>query len=151
MTRSPQGQVVDVIPLQTPARIVWETLRGIRASFPGWHVWYSIDSATWNAHRKGQEPYFGSVPDGEPVFMVSSSSAAHLRSLLEAQTLSDMAREFPAWRIRRTGSGGWCASARGRCGVWLVQSPTESPLRETLRAMTQHGQRACTPRLDHST
>ena len=72
MTGSPQDQAVDVIPLRTPARVVWETLSGIRASFPGWHVWHSIDSATWNAHRKGQEPYFGPVPDGEPVFMVSS-------------------------------------------------------------------------------
>jgi hypothetical protein len=91
------------------------------------------------------------VPDGEPVFMVSSSSASNLVALLEAQTLSDMAREFPGWRIRRTGSGGWCASVRGQCGFRLVQSPTESPLRETLRAMAQHKQRACSPRLDHST
>ena len=143
MTGSPQDQAVDVIPLRTPARVVWETLSGIRASFPDWHVWHSIGSATWNAHRKGQEPYFGPVPDGEPVFMVSSSSAAYLVALLEAQTLSDMVREFPAWRIRRTGSGGWCASVRGQCGFRLIQGSTERPLRETLRALAQHRQSAC--------
>jgi hypothetical protein len=142
MTGSPQDQAVDVIPLRTAARMVWETLREIRASFPGWHVWHSIDSATWNAHRKGQEPYFGPVPDGEPVFMVSSSSAAYLVALLEAQTLSDMAREFPGWRIRRTGSGGWCASVRGQCGFRLIQGPTARPLKETLRALAQHRQSA---------
>jgi hypothetical protein len=142
MTGSPQDHAVDVIPLRTPARVVWETLSAIRASFPDWHVWHSINSATWNAHRKGQDPYFGPVPDGEPVFMVSSSSAAYLVALLEAQTLSDMAREFPGWRIRRTGSGGWCASVRGQCGFRLIQGSAERPLRETLRALAQHRQSA---------
>jgi hypothetical protein len=136
------GQNAEVILLRTPGRIIWETLREIRTSFPGWHVWHSAGSATWNAHRKECEPYFGPVPDGAPVFMVSSSSAAYLVTLLEGQTLSDIAREFPVWRIRRTGSGGWCAFARGAHGVRLVQSSAVAPLRETMRALTQHRQKS---------
>lgn len=142
MTDLADSQAINVIPLRTPARIVWETLSEIRASFPGWHVWLSTDSATWNAHREGREPYFGPVPDGAPVFMVSSSSAAYLVALLEAQTLADMTREFPAWQIRRTGSGGWCAVARGEHGVRLVQSSTVAPLMATVRALTHHRQKS---------
>jgi hypothetical protein len=136
------GENAEVILLRTPARIIGETLREIRAAFPGWHVWYSAGSATWNAHREGREPYFGPVPEGAPLFMVSGSSAAYLVTLLEGQTLSDIAREFPVWRIRRTGSGGWCAFARGEYGVRLVQSSAVAPLRETIRALTQHRQKS---------
>jgi hypothetical protein len=138
MTESSDVRAVNVVPLRTPARIAWETLRQIRASFPGWHVWYTTGSATWNAHREGREPYFGPVPDGAPVFMVSGSSAAYLIALLEGQTLIDMASEFPAWRIRRTSSGGWCAFTRGERGVRLVQSSAVAPLKETVHALAQH-------------
>jgi hypothetical protein len=140
MTVGTDVQAVNVVPLRTLARIVWETLPEIRASFPGWHVWYSDYSASWNAHRKGWEPYFGPVPDGAPIFMVSGSSAAYLITLLEDQTLIDITSGFPAWRIRRTGSGGWCASARGECGVRLVQGPAVAPLKETVCALTRHRQ-----------
>jgi hypothetical protein len=138
MTTGTDVQAVNVVPLRTLARIVWETLPEIRASFPGGHVWYSDYSATWNAHRKGGEPYFGPVPAGMPTFMVSSSSAAHLIALLEGQALIDMSREFAAWRIGRTDTGGWYALTRGRYGVRLIQSRVLTTLTETVRALTRN-------------
>jgi hypothetical protein len=89
MSDSTDVQATNVIPLRTAARVVWETSRKLRGSFPGWHIWYSTWSASWNAHRKGHEPYFGPVPEGVPVFMVSASSAPQLIALLEWQTLVD--------------------------------------------------------------
>jgi hypothetical protein len=138
MTEIADAQAVNVVSLPTPARIVWESLRGIRASFPGWHVWCTADSATWNAHREGREPFFGPLPDGAPVFMVSASTAAQLVALLERQTLGDMTREFPTWRIGRTDSGNWYALSHGRCGVRLVQGRDAALLRETVRALIRY-------------
>jgi hypothetical protein len=155
MTDDADVQVLNVIPLRTSARVMWETLRDIRASFPGWYVWHSAGSSTWNAHREGREPYFGPVPEGAPVFMVSASNAAQLMVMLEWQTLGDMAREFPAWRVGRTDSGGWYALARGHYGVRLIHGPAAAPLRETVRALIRAGQcdpaKEHTPHLDHST
>jgi hypothetical protein len=141
MTEGADVPAVNVVPLRTPARIVWEALGEIRASFPGWHVWHTADSATWNAHRKGQEPYFGPLPEGAPVFMVSASRASQLVALLECQTLGDMTREFSGWRIGRTATGSWYALTRGRYGVRLVQGQDAAPLEETVRALTRHCRR----------
>ena len=136
MTGSIDARAVDVIPLRTGTRVVWETLRELRGTFSGWHIWYSTWSASWNAHRKGQEPYFGPVPDGAPVFMVSAPTAPQLVALLEWQTLGDMTREFPDWQIGRTDAGWWYGTARAQHGVRLIQSVAAAPLGETIRALT---------------
>ena len=141
MTERSDVQAVNVVSLRTPARIAWEALHEIRASFPSWHVWYSVHSATWNAHRKGQEPYFGFVPDGVPMFMVSASTAAELVALLEWQVLGDMAREFPTWQVGRTDSGTWYALTHTQYDIRLVQGTPLIPLMETVRAIAQHWQR----------
>jgi hypothetical protein len=138
MTSSTDVQASNVIPLRTAARVVWETSRELRGSFSGWHIWYSTWSAKWNAHRKGQEPYFGPVPDEAPVFMVSASSAPQLENLLEWQTLGDLRREFPGWRIGRTHSGCWYAMTRSQHSVRLVQRPALVLLIEMLRALTRY-------------
>src|ERR1700761_2226937 len=148
---SPDNHGAEVIPLRTLARVVWEALEDVRASFPAWHIWYSDFSETWNAHRKGLEPWFGPVPDGAPVFMISGSTAADLVAELEDQTLADMAREFPSWRVSRTHSGGWGARTRTASCTRLVQSSAASPLAETIRAISRHGMGAGTPGLYHTT
>jgi hypothetical protein len=139
---SPGHRDAEIIPLRTPALVAWEVVQGVRASFPAWHIWYSDFSETWNAHRKGLEPWFGPVPDGAPIFMVSGSTAAALVVELEGQTLADLVREFPSWQIRRTKSGGWGAFSRTASGVQLVHGTTAAPLAETLRAIHQY-QRRC--------
>ena len=132
------GPAASLITLRTPAMIIQERLSEIRVSFPGWHVWHDTWwSDTWNAHREDRKPYFGPVPDGTPVFMVCAPSAPALVALLERQTLIDMGTEFPDWRIRRTGSGGWYAFAHGPHGVRAVQDLAITPLRETLRTLTR--------------
>ena len=137
MTGSTDIQAINVIPLQTAARAVWETSSELRSSYPGWHIWYSTWSASWNAYRKGQEPYFGPVPDGAPVFMVSASSVPQLVALLEWQTLGDLRREFPGWQIGRTDSGCWYAMTRGQRSVRLIQGLAAAPFGETMRALTR--------------
>ena len=141
MIKPGDGRAASVITLRTPAVIIQETLSEIRASFPGWHVWHDTWwSGTWNAHREDRKPYFGPVPDGAPVFMVCAHSAPALVALLERQTLIDMGTEFPGWRIRRTGSGGWYAFACGPYGVRVIQDLAITPLRDTLRALTRQRQ-----------
>ncbi len=139
MTDNPDTEAVNVVvPLRTPARAAWEASRELCRSFSGWHIWYSVWSASWNAHRKEQEPYFGHVSDGAPLFMVSASSATQLAASLEWQTLGDMAREFPAWRFGRTDSGGWYALNRGQCSVRVVQASVPASLVETVRALARY-------------
>jgi hypothetical protein len=87
-------------------------VREIGDAFPGWHVWYSDWSHTWNAHRKDAKPYFGPVVG--PAFMVSAYSAAKLVTLLEDQVRIDIAAEFPDWRVSQIAAGGWHAVGHGQ-------------------------------------
>jgi hypothetical protein len=104
--RDDGGEVID---FRRAVRIPEEEAREIGEAFPGWHVWYSDWSDTWDAYREGGKPYFGPVPDGGRAFMVSAYSASGLVALLENQVRADIAFEFPDWRVRQS-PGGWCAS-----------------------------------------
>jgi hypothetical protein len=55
-----------------------------------------------------RKPYFGPVPDGGRVFMVSAYNASDLVVMLEEQVRADIAVEFSDWRVRQS-PGGWCA------------------------------------------
>ena len=71
--------------------------------------------------------------------MVSAYSAARLLTLLHDQVRSDIAAEFPAWRVRQS-PGGWSAiwSCRPDSGdaavVQLVHHPAIVGLHQALRA-----------------
>jgi hypothetical protein len=95
----------DVIPPCKPARAVDETLREIGAMFPGWHVWYSSGSDTWNAHREDEKPYFGRPPVGSRKFMVSAYDAPGLVALLKHQDPAVTGPERPGCWIGRAAPG----------------------------------------------
>jgi hypothetical protein len=122
------------------AQVIREREREVRALFPGWHVWHSSWSDTWNAHREGEEPDFRR-PAGGRRFMVSAYDSADLVALLERQVVVDIRTEFPGWRVRRVASGGWYAIPHERAGsgdcavVRLVHDPFIVGLRSTLRAL----------------
>jgi hypothetical protein len=122
------------------AQVTRDKAREIRALFPGWHVWHSSWSDTWNAHREGEEPDFRR-PAGGRRFMVSAYDATDLVALLERQVEVDIKIEFPGWRVRRVVSGGWYAFPPDWAGnrdcavVRLVHDPFIAGLRSTLRAL----------------
>ena len=62
----------EVVVLRVPAQANETKAREIGALFPGWHVWYSDWSDTWDAYREGEEPYFGPGAVAGRAFMVSS-------------------------------------------------------------------------------
>ena len=65
--------------------------REIGMAFPGWHVWYTPESDTWNAHREGEKPFFGRLPGSSRRFMVSAYDAPGLIVLLEVQDRAEAA------------------------------------------------------------
>jgi hypothetical protein len=115
-------------------------VREIGALFPGWEVFYSTWSDTWNAWRHGEEPYFGRSASGRR-FMVSAFDAAGLVTSLERQVRIDIGMECPGWRVGQAASGGWYAIGGGRASnfpgafVQLVHDPAIAGLRSTLRAL----------------
>jgi hypothetical protein len=121
-------------------QVIQERAREIKTLFPGWHVWHSSWSDTWNAHREGEEPDFRR-PAGGRRFMVSTYDATDLVALLERQVGVDLKMEFPGWRVRREASGGWYAFPCERPGsrdcvvVRLVQDRFIVGVRSTLRAL----------------
>lgn len=125
----------EVIHFRRAVRIPEEEAREIGEAFPGWHVWYSNWSDTWDAYREGEKPYFGPVPDDGRAFMVSAYSASGLVTLLENQVRADIAVEFPDWRVQRS-PGGWSAiGPQGSNGavVQLVYGPALGGLLRALR------------------
>jgi hypothetical protein len=97
-----------VVVLRVPAQANETRAREIGALFPGWHVWYSDWSDTWDAYREGEQPYFWPGAVAGRAFMVSAYNASDLVALLENQARIAIAVEFPDWRVRQ-GLGGWCA------------------------------------------
>jgi hypothetical protein len=82
-----------------PAQALDDTVREIGAIFPGWHVWHSSWSDTWNGHREGEKPYFG----GSRRFMVSACDAPSLVALLERQDRAVTGTETPGLLDRASG------------------------------------------------
>jgi hypothetical protein len=73
--------------------------REIAMAFAGWHVWYTPESDTWNAHREGEKPFFGRLPGTSRRFMVSAKDAPGLIVLLELQDAAGRRScRSPAWR-----------------------------------------------------
>ena len=130
-----------VTPLRVPAEIIKERAREIGASFPGWKIFYSEWSDTWNAWREGEEPDFRRPASGRR-FMVSTYDADGLVDLLDRQVGVDIGLEFPGCHVRRAGSGGgWYAVYRdqaddGDAVVWLVHAPAIAGLHAALRALS---------------
>lgn len=137
-----QPEGLSVVPLQIPARMIADKVREIGALFPGWEVSFSRWSDTWNAWRKGEDPYFGRSANGR-LFMVSAEDAAGLVALLERQARNDIGLDCPGWRVRQAPSGGWYAVRSGRVGtghdavVRLVHDPAVAGLGSTLRALAR--------------
>jgi len=141
MRCSAQSEGVKVSQLRIPAQTIGEELREIGGLFPGWEVFYSAWSDTWNAWRQGEEPYFGRPASGRR-FMVSAYDAVGLVASLEGQVRIDIGMDCPGWRVRQAASGGWYAIG-SRSGnshsygavVRLVHDPAVAGLHSTLRAL----------------
>ena len=86
-------------------RTAEDEAREIAGQFPGWHVWYTPDSDTWNAHREGEEPFFGRRPGGSHSFMVSAYDAPGLITLLELQDRAVTGTKRPGCWIGQAGPG----------------------------------------------
>ena len=134
-----QHDGAEVVVLRVPVQANETKAREIGALFPGWHVWYSDWSDTWDAYREGEEPYFGPGAVAGRAFMVSAYNARDLVALLENQARIDIAVEFPDWRVQGS-PGGWCAigpqgphSSNGAV-VQLVYGPALGGLLRALRA-----------------
>ncbi len=79
--------------------------REIAMAFAGWHVWYTPESDTWNAHREGEKPFFGRLPGSSRRFMVSAYDAPDLIMLLELQDRAVTGTERPGCWIGQAAPG----------------------------------------------
>jgi hypothetical protein len=131
-----RSEGAEVVVLRSHAQITREREQEIALLFPGWKVWCT-STGTWNAYRRGEEPYFGRSSIVGRAFMVSAYSADGLISMLHDQVRIDLAVEFPNWRLRRT-LNGWAAFSWHRDEIvggamgQLVQRPTISGLQDAL-------------------
>jgi hypothetical protein len=141
---APAKQNRTVLRLPTRDEIVRQTAREIGVQFPGWHVWHSSRSGTWNAHREGEEPFFGRPASGRR-FMVAAYDKVSLVVLLEAQVRLDIEVEFPGWQVGQTATGRWYAINRDRIGCGsealtrVIRCPAVSDLHTALRDLS-HGE-----------
>jgi len=99
-------------------RTLEDEAREIARQFPGWHVWYTPESDTWNAHREGEKPFFGRPRYNSHRFMVSAYDAPGLIALLELQDRAVTETERPGCWIGQAGRGGNARDqeTRGRNG-----------------------------------
>jgi hypothetical protein len=84
-------------------RTAEDEAREIAGQFPGWHVWYTPESDTWNAHREGEKPFFGHPPCSSHRFMVWAHDAPGLITLLELQDRAVTGPERPGCWIGQAG------------------------------------------------
>ncbi len=139
--RALAGAARTVVPLRVRENIAREAFRDIGAAFPGWHVWYSPWSGAWNAHREGEEPFFGR-PAGGRRFMVAAYDQVSLVVLLEAQARLDIEAGFPGWRVGQAVTGRWYAinleqTGGGRDGLTrVIWCPSVSGLHAALRDLS---------------
>ena len=82
-----------------------DEVREIARQFPGWHVWYTREPDTWNAHREGEKPFFGRPPGSSHRFMVSAYDAPGLIALLELQDRAVTGPERPGCWIGQAAPG----------------------------------------------
>ena len=92
----------EVVIVRRP-RTLEDEAREIAGQFPGWHVWYTPESDTWNAHREGEKPFFGHPPCSSHRFMVSAHDAPGLITLLELQDRAVTGTERPGCWIGQAG------------------------------------------------
>ncbi len=92
----------EVVIVRRP-RTLEDEAREIAGQFPGWHVWYSPESDTWNAHREGEKPFFGHPPFSSHRFMVSAHDTPGLITLLELQDRAITGPERPGCWIGQAG------------------------------------------------
>ena len=103
--------------------------------FPGWHVWYTAGSDTWNAHREERETILRPLPVRQRtgIHGVALTSAPALVALAGT---SDPATcdELPDWR-EANGLGLLVPFARGRRRP--ARRTRQTPLIEKLRALAR--------------
>ena len=102
--RDDGGGGAEVVNVRRPRTLEGEE-REVGRQFPGWHVWYSPESATWNAHREDEKPFFGRRPGSRHRFMVSAYNAPGLIALLELQDRAVAGTERPGCWIGQAGPG----------------------------------------------
>jgi hypothetical protein len=102
---APDDDGAEVVTLRRPWTPEDDKAREIARQFPGWHVWYSPESSTWNAHREGEKPFFGRRPGSSRRFMVSAYDAPGLVALLELQDRAVTGTERPGCWIGQAAPG----------------------------------------------
>jgi hypothetical protein len=104
MTDPARDDGAEVVIFRRP-RTPEDEAREIARQFPGWHVWYSPESDTWNAHREGEKPFFGRRPGSNHRFMVSAYDAPGLVALLELQDPAVTGTDCPGCWIGQAAPG----------------------------------------------